>query len=120
MLPRVSSDEPSRRWPVPASSQLVHAGAAIELLPAVQVVVRCSAGAGDLVAEGVELVSVADRAGGIGQEADVPVAVIAVEARRPGAADFLVLADALQAVGVRAGHRTVDHPHPQPAADPWD
>src|SRR5260370_34620190 len=50
----------------------------------------------------VELVGVAHRARGVGSEADVTVAVLAVERRRPGAAGELVLADALPAFRYRS------------------
>jgi hypothetical protein len=56
----------------------------------------------NLVAEGVVLVGVGDRACGTGQLPDAAPAVVLVEARYPGAVDNLVFTDALQAVGVGA------------------
>jgi len=47
------------------------------------------------------------------------MAVVVVEARRPRAADFLVLADALQAVGVRPRDRAVDHFIQHPRQTSW-
>ena len=55
-----------------------------------------------VVAEGVVFVGVRDGTGGVGQLPHASAAVIAIEARRPGARDDLLLADALQAVGVLA------------------
>jgi hypothetical protein len=105
--------KPPRRFSIPPGPHLVHAQRGIERLAAEAIVVRREAGAGDQVAKGIVLVSIGHRRGGVGQVAYAAVGVVAVEARRPRAADELVLADALKSVGIRAGHRAayqlVDH-----------
>jgi hypothetical protein len=79
---------------------LIQVQIAVEPLAAVQVRIRDRFGAGDGHAEGVVLVGVAHRARSAGGEADVEVAIVAVEAWRPRPANKLILAYPLQAVGV--------------------
>jgi hypothetical protein len=71
--------------------------------------IRDRSRAGDLLAEGIELVGVANRARRAGCEPNISVAVVAVESWRPGAAGELVLADPLPTVGVGFRHGAVDH-----------
>src|SRR5947209_962542 len=52
------------------------------------------------VPDRIVIVSVRDRAGGIGQESHASVAVIAVEALVPGTSNYLVLANEREAVRV--------------------
>src|SRR5437667_7039775 len=96
---RVSAQEPSSRLVVVPRTQVVEAEA-VRPLAAIEEVVWRRAGAGNQAAEGVKLISVGDGARHVGQKTDVAVAVIAVEARRPRAADLLVLGDPLQAIGI--------------------
>jgi hypothetical protein len=94
---------------VSQTPQVIHPQRAVELLAAVEEVVRRGARGGEGQAEGVVVVAVGDRPRVARQEAHIPVAVVAVEARRPSAIDLLILADALQAIGVGAGDRAADH-----------
>src|SRR5439155_20781250 len=95
---RVSCPEPARDLVIVPRPQIVQAEVAIELLAAVFEVVGGGAGASDQAAEGVVLIRVRDRSCAASQETDVAVAVVTVEAGRPGRAVELVLADPLQAV----------------------
>jgi len=105
---RIHVFEPTRQVVIVTRSQVVQVEIAVEALAAVQIRIRDRSRACDGHTESVELVSIANRARGAGGEADVAVAVVAVKARRPRAADQLVLADALQAVGVGLCHRAAD------------
>jgi hypothetical protein len=87
---------------------MVQADVLVEPLAAIQISVRRRSRARDRHAKRVELVGVAQRAGGAGQEADVAMPVVAVEARRPRAADQLIFSDALQTSGVGLCGRTTD------------
>jgi hypothetical protein len=60
------------------------------------------------VTEGVVIVSVGDGPGGVGELPHRPATVVTVEARCPGSADYLVLVDAPQAIGVGAGDDAID------------
>ena len=95
----------SRTAPVSGRSSgavVVNAQSGIELLACKQIVVRRCAGGGDQVAESVVVVSVGGCGGGIGEEADRAVAVVAVEAGGQGAGDRLAFVDQLQAVRIRS------------------
>lgn len=94
--------EPPREHVVVARSQVIEIQTAVETLATVEVRIRRGAGAGDRRPEGIERVRVGDRSSGVGQEARVAVAVVAVEAGRPCAIDELVFTDQLTTVGVRS------------------
>jgi hypothetical protein len=96
LLARVHGLESTRQYVVVPRPQVVEPETAVEPLATIEVSIRDRPGTRDRHAECVELVGVAYRAGGVGREANVSVAVIAVESRCPLAAGELVLADALQ------------------------
>ena len=105
---RVHGLEPARQRVVPASPQVVEVEIRVEPLATVAEVVGRRAGGRYRHAEGIVSVRVGDRPSGVRQEPHVAVAIVAVETRRPRATHKLVLADVLQAVGVRARHRATD------------
>jgi hypothetical protein len=74
---------------------VVETNVLIEALAALEIEIRGRSRAGDPGSEGIELVRVGDRACSVRQESDVTVAVVAVEARNPLAADQFILANAL-------------------------
>src|SRR5260370_38665545 len=87
--------------------QMVKGETAVRPLATVAEIVCRRAAVGDGHSEGVVLVGVGDCTSRVRQEANITVPVVAVETGRPGAADKLAFADALQAVGIRSGHSAV-------------
>src|SRR3989475_13165542 len=82
----VSGPEAARRPIQIPCPQVVEAQVAIKLLAAVKEIIGRGAGSGNQATEGVVLVSVGNRSCRVGEEPHVAVAVVAVEARRPGRA----------------------------------
>ncbi len=81
---------------------------AVILLPVVQEAVSGTPRSGDQDSECIVLVRIRHRARRTRQEAHIPVPVVAVEARRPCAACQPILADPVQAIGVRPAHGRAD------------
>ena len=105
---RVSRQEPTGLWVVVSGAEIVETEVGVVLFAAVEVVVRRGAGRAEQIAEGVVIIVIRYYGVQIRQLANTSEAIIAVEAGRPRAVDLLVLADALQAVGVRSLDDAVD------------
>jgi len=100
--------EPTGRHSVVTGSQVEQPSDTVELFTTEQVVVRSRAGVGDFVAESILAAPGRRVSRGVGQESGVPMTIVAVETRRPGAANELIFTDALQAVSIGACHCSVD------------
>ena len=105
---RVHVEEAPGNRVVVSGAQIIKAQIRVVLFAAVEIVVRRCSRRVDLVAKGVVLITVGNRARGVSQLAKAAAAVNAVEARRPRAADKLVLADPVKAIRVLPCYRAAD------------
>ena len=85
-----------------ARTEEIHAEVRIELLAAVEIGVLRGAGFADEQTKRIIVIGIGDGSGLIGEESDIPVAIVAIMVRLPGIENNIepLLTDKVEAVGI--------------------